>query len=245
MLPTVARDQRRTFEPLYERYARVARELGFRYTRKPYSPSPRLVVEYPTGAELHAQLRELMDAGADLHEDADANARGGGAPRTLPRMSVLKEERPELYRGVIHDGGHHAVSARMGVPPVSKAKGPKMSFDDVVRGIREFNAENGVEAGSFPSQRQLHERDRCDAHSLAPSLPRPLPPSVTPSLAHSLTHSLTSLPHSLAQVRPAVLVAPLRHVHPRRAHGPPPGQARPARSPQTQVDAATGRQLRT
>ena len=67
-------------------YARVARQLGFRYTRKPYSPSPKVIVEYPTGDELHAQLLEFMEEKAS------------GDERTLPRMSLLKKEKPELYR---------------------------------------------------------------------------------------------------------------------------------------------------
>ena len=53
------------------------------------------------------------------------------------------------------------MSSRMGMTPVSKKKGPKMSFADVVRGIREFNDANGV-VGRFPSQKELREGDRCD-----------------------------------------------------------------------------------
>ena len=66
-----------------------------------------------------------------------------------------------LSQGIIHDGGHFSVSSRMGMTPVSKKKGPKMSFADVVRGIREFNEANGV-VGRFPSQKELREGNRCD-----------------------------------------------------------------------------------
>lgn len=78
----------------------------------------------------------------------------------LPPKTNTKSMQP-LSQGIIHDGGHFSVSSRMGMTPVSKKKGPKMSFADVVRGIREFNDANGV-VGRFPSQKELREGDRCD-----------------------------------------------------------------------------------
>ena len=78
----------------------------------------------------------------------------------LPPKNNTTSMQP-LSQGIIHDGGHFSVSSRMGMTPVSKKKGPKMSFADVVRGIREFNDANGV-VGRFPSQKELREGDRCD-----------------------------------------------------------------------------------
>lgn len=128
-------------------YASVCEQLGWKYGRKPYIPGLRRVKTSPTGDELDNALRAFM-------------REKGGEWTSLPRMKVLKDARPELYRGIIRDGGHHAVSERLGLAPVSQKKGPKMSFDDVVAHVEQFMRTHAQE--TFPSQRQLREAKRYD-----------------------------------------------------------------------------------
>lgn len=84
---------------------------------------------YPIGSELDEELRKCM---SDM-----------GLKNSLPKLSVLKVTKPHLFRGIIRDGGHNVVSERMGIKPISKKKGPKMSFEHLIEEIEAFNKENG------------------------------------------------------------------------------------------------------
>lgn len=131
-------------------YARVAAALGWRYGRKPYIPGLRRITAYPVGDELDDALRAYMRQTAGDAVEWE----------TLPRMTTLKAQRPELHRGIIHDGGHFVVSARLGLKAVSQKKGPKMSMDDVVTHVRLFMEAHELE--TFPSQRLLRGASRFD-----------------------------------------------------------------------------------
>ena len=125
----------------------MCRKLGWKYGRKPYIPGLRRVKTSPVGDDLDNALQSFM-------------REKGTTWKTLPRMKLLKDLRPDLYRGIIRDGGHHAVSRRLGLAPVSQKKGPKMSFDDVVGHVEQFMRTHLQE--TFPSQRQLREEKRYD-----------------------------------------------------------------------------------